>query len=196
MVSRSGRYAVSVLVACVLLAGCQPVSTPLPAPTPSLRCTAEAGGAEYDCTPYEYDDMVAKDKLYAEAEAVYRKFLAEDVRVLRAGGASAATPVLRETTTGAFLADTMDYYRSLKDQRSTLVGGEVRLTALVRQPGIAKGGSVVALKACIDASSARIRMDGRDGGPGRKGSDVLYFGRIDGLLKIQGADGKEGDECG
>ena len=84
----SGRLASSVVLAC-LLAGCQPPA-PSPTPVPSYRCTPEAGGAEFDCTQHQYDEMVAKDKLYAEAEAVYRKFLAEDVRILRAGGIDAA----------------------------------------------------------------------------------------------------------
>ena len=53
---------------------------------PSYRCTPEAGGAEFDCTQHQYDEMVAKDKLYAEAEAVYRKFFVEDVRIFRKGG--------------------------------------------------------------------------------------------------------------
>lgn len=194
MLSGPGQCAVSVVCGCVLLAGCQPV-TPSPVPVPSYRCTPETGGAEYDCTPHEYDDMIAKDKLYAEAKAVYRKFFAEDVRILRVGGVSAPTSVLTETTTDAFLTDTMEYYRSLKDEKSKLVGGDVLLTALIRQPGIAKAGSVVALKACIDASSAQIVVDGKKLGRGRLGSEVLYFARVDGVLRIQGADGKEGDKC-
>lgn len=187
------RLAVTVTAAC-LLAGCQPTAPPSPVPAPSFRCTPEAGGPEFDCTPRQHDDMVAKDQLYAEAEAVYRRFFAEDVRILRAGGASVATPVLVGTTTGAFFDDSMDYYRSLKEERSRLVGGQVRLS-LLRAPGVSKGGSIVALRACIDASSARIRIAGKDVGPGRKGSDLLYFGRVDGVLKIQGADGKEGGAC-
>jgi hypothetical protein len=195
MLSRPGRHTATLLFACTLLTGCQPPA-PTPIPTASYRCTPEAGGAEYECTPHEHDDMVAKDKLYTEAEAVYRRFLAEDERILRAGGLITPTPVLKETATGAFLADSLDYYRSLAEEKSRLMGGEVHLVALRRQPGVAKGGSLVALKACIDASSARIVIGTKHEGPGRKGSDVLYFGRVGGLLKIQGADGKEGDECG
>jgi hypothetical protein len=96
----SGRLAPLVVLAC-LLAGCQP-PVPSPTPVPSYRCTPEAGGAEFDCTQHQYDEMVAKDKLYAEDEAVYRRFLVEDIRIMRAGGVSSPTPELLETTSGAF----------------------------------------------------------------------------------------------
>jgi hypothetical protein len=194
MVFRSGRYAVSVLV-CVVLAGCQPAGIPLPAPTPSLRCTAEAGGAEYACTPYEYDDMVAKDKLYAEAEAVYRKFLAEDERIFRKGGITEPTEVLLETTTGAFLENSMTLYRSFVEEERKSVGGEILLESLTRLPGQSKGGSVVAIRACVDASTTTVYRHGKRAGKGGVGTDALYFGRVDGVLKIQGADGKAVESC-
>jgi hypothetical protein len=159
---------------------------------PSYRCTPEAGGAEFDCSQKQYDDMVAKDKLYAEAEAVYRRFFDEEVRILRAGGVVEPTPVLLGTTTGAFLEDSMDYYRSLVEERTKLIGGEVRLASLARVPGVSKADSVVVLKACVDATSARMEVDGKLNGNGRSGIDVLYFGPPGGPLKIQGADGTEG----
>lgn len=195
MLHRPRRLVFTAASLC-LLAACTPTSpTPTPSPAPSYRCTPEAGGDEFDCTQAQHDEMIAKDKLYAEAEAVYRKFLNEDVRILRDGGIATATPVIKETATGAFLTDSMDYYRSLKKDKAKLIGGEVLLRALVRAPGVTKGGSVVAMRACVDASSARIVIDGKDYGPGRRGSDLLYFGRVGGALKIQGADGKEVDTC-
>lgn len=195
MLHRPRRLAFTAAALC-LLAACTPTSpTPTPSPAPSYRCTPEAGGDEFDCSQAQHDEMVAKDKLYAEAEAVYRKFFAEEVRILRAGGTDTVTPMLKETTTGAFLEDVMDYYRSLKSDKATLVGGEVRLATLVRVPGVSKAGSVIAMRACSDASSARIVIDGKDSGPGRSGSDLLYFIRVDGALKIEGADGKEVSSC-
>ena len=103
MLSQPRRTAVStaVLALALALAGCQPATT-TPAPVPSYRCTPEAGGAEFDCSQHQYDDMVAKDQLYAEAEAVYRKFFAEDCG-LRAGGS--ASPPDCWTTTGFLRID-------------------------------------------------------------------------------------------
>lgn len=194
MLSWPGRLAVTLFAAC-LLAGCQPAAPP-PTPVPTYACTPEAGGAEFSCSQQQYDEMVAKDELYAEAEAVYRRFFAEDVRILREGGLAQPTATLVETATGDFLTDSMEYYQSLKKEDSRLVGGEIELVELSRVPGVAKAGSVVAMKACIDASTARIVINGHDSGPGRRGSDLLYFGQFEGRLKIQGADGQEGETCG
>lgn len=194
MHSWTGRSLIA-FAAALLLAGCsQPPATP-PSTAPSFRCTPEAGGAEFDCTQQQYDEMLAKDKLYAEAEAVYRKFFEEDVRILRAGGVDEPTSVLLETTTGDFLDDSMAYYRALKRNGVETVGGEIRLVSLERAPGLSKGGSVVVLRACVDATSTTRHSKGGSSEPGGAGSDVLYFGRFDGQLKIQGADGKAVESC-
>ncbi len=194
MRSRARRLAIPVVMAC-LLAGCQPAVLPTPTPAPSYRCTPEAGGDEFDCTQHQYDDMIAKDKLYAEAEAVYRKFFAEDVRILRAGGITTPTQVLLETTTGAFLEDSMGLYRSFATDDRRAVGGTIRLASLERLPGISKGGSVVAMQACTDATTTKTYRHGRQVGKGGAGIDTLYFSRVDGVLKIQGADGKAVESC-
>lgn len=188
------RLAVTVTAVC-LLAGCQPAAPPSPLPTPSFRCTPEAGGPEFDCTPRQHDDMVAKDQLYAEAEAVYRKFFAEDVRIFRAGGVTEPTAVLLETTTGAFLDDSMGLYRSFVVEGRRAVGGTIRLVSLERLPGVSKGGSVVAMRACTDATTTRTYRHGKPVGKGGAGMDTLYFNRVAGVLKIQGADGKAVESC-
>ncbi len=189
----SGRLASIVVLAC-LLAGCQPAA-PVPTPVPSYRCTPEAGGPEFDCTQHQYDDMLAKDKLYAEAEAVYRKFLAEDIRIFRAGGVTEPTAVLLETTTGAFLEDSMALYSSLKADSRRLVGGEIKLTYLGRKPGVMKEASVVAMVACVDARTTEVREKGKRVSAGQLVEDLLYFGLFNGQVKIQGADGQREGEC-
>ncbi|HEX5334760.1 MAG TPA: hypothetical protein VFW55_02695, partial [Propionicimonas sp.] len=99
--------------------------------------------------------MVAKDKLYAEAEAVYRKFFEEDVRIYRAGGVDQPTAVLLETAHGQFVEDSMDLYRGLiADSRR--LEGDVRLVSLVRKPGISKELSVAVFAVCTDARSAKV----------------------------------------
>lgn len=191
---RPGRLAVSAVLCACLLAGCQPPAV-TPSPAPTFRCTPEAGGAEFECSQQQHDEMVAKDELYAEAEAVYRRFFEEDVRMFRIGGADEATEVLLDTTAGDFLRDSLDLYRKLKREGRKSVGGEIRLASLVRAPGTSKGGSVVALRACIDASSTKTVVRGQVVEQGGSGSDLLYFGRFDAGLKIQGADGKAVESC-
>jgi hypothetical protein len=160
-----------------------------------LRCTAEAGGAEYDCTPYEYDDMVAKDKLYAEAEAVYRKFLAEEVRVLRLGGIDEPTPVLEQTAAGAFLEDVMKDLRSARASKVKVSEGARLVKSVERLVGVSKGGSVAALGVCVDSRTVRFTKAGKGAGSGELTRDELYFGDVDSQLKVIGADGKVVDEC-
>lgn len=194
MLSGPGWCVVSAACSCVLLAGCQPV-TPSPVPVPSYRCTPEAGGAEYDCTPYEHDDMIAKDKLYAEAEAVYRKFLDEEVRVLGVGGTDEPTAVLEQTAAGTFLDDVMEDLRSAKANNVKVSGGARLVKSVERMIGVSKGGSIAALAVCVDSRTVRFTKAGKNAGSGELTRDELYFGDFDGQLKVIGADGKVVDEC-
>lgn len=195
MLHRPRRLVFTAAALCLVTACTPTAPTTQPSPAPSYRCTPEAGGDEFDCTQAQYDEMVAKDKLYAEAEAVYRKFFDEDVRIFRAGGITKASAVLLETTTGDFLQDSMNLYRSFVAEKRKIVGGEVKIAALQRLPGLSKAGSVVALRACTDASTTTTYIRGKAAGPGGTGEDTLYFGRVDGLLKIQGADGRAVKSC-
>lgn len=193
MLSRPGRLAVAVAAAC-LLAGCQPpASTTTPVPT--YQCTPEAGGAEFGCSQHQYDEMVVKDKLYAEAEAVYRKFLQEEVRVLMAGGAKEPTTILKETTAGAFLAQVMGDMQHAIDVGLSVSSGSRRIGTSHRLVGASKGGSVVAMSFCVDSSSVHFTRHGKRDGNGSITQDDLYFAYVEGLLKIIGADGKEVTKC-
>ncbi|HEY3339693.1 MAG TPA: hypothetical protein VGK18_14405 [Propionicimonas sp.] len=138
---------------------------------------------------------MAKDKLYAEAEAVYRRFFEEDVRIYKAGGVEQPTPVLLETAHGQFVEDSMDLYRGLiADSRR--LEGDVILKSLVRKPGISKESSVAVLAACTDARSAKVFEKDKEVGHGFLIEELIYFGRFDGTLKIQGADGEQEGKCG
>lgn len=195
-------YRIAVLAAsCVLLTACtaapQP-STPAPSattPTPTFSCTPEAGGAAYECSQFDYDQMIAKDKLYAEAEAVYRRFFAEDERIYRAGGVDEPTPVLLETTTGKFLEDSMRIYRALKKNNTHSEGDPAELAWLRRLPGVVEQGSLVALRACTDASRAVMVTPGAANESAGYLSDVLFFGRDGSDLKITQAKGDVVKSC-
>ena len=178
----------------VVAAGCTPAA-PTPSPLPSFRCTPEAGGAEFDCSQAQYDEMVAKDALYAEAEVVYRKFLAEDTRIMRAGGIDEPTDVILETTSGAFLEDVMSLYRSLSENKSVAEGSDPVLRSFQRAPGRTKTGSVASVTTCVDSTGLQFLRDGEAVGPGLIALDENYFGLVDGQIKLIGADGKLVNEC-
>lgn len=194
MLVPSRRLAVSAAVAVCLLAGCQlPSMSPTPAPT--FRCTPEAGGAEYECSQHQYDEMVAKDKLYAEAEAVYRRFLLEEVRLLRLGGVEEPSPVINRTTNGAFKNQVMQDLRHAKADGVSVDAGSREVESVQRMVGVGKGGSLVALAVCVDSTSVHFTKKGKSAGFGTTTRDELYFGDVDGSLKIVGADGKEVPKC-
>lgn len=190
------RIAASAL-ACLLLAGCSPAPapTPSPTPTPTFSCTPEAGGVAYECSQFDHEQMVAKDKLYAEAEAVYRKFFAEDERIYRAGGVDEPTPVLLETTTGRFLEGAMDLYHSLKRNKARMTEGSPVLKKLSRQPNLAREGSVVALLACVDATSVLLQGDAGYEKRGLLMLERLYFDQSSSALRLQSSQWKEVKSC-
>ncbi|WP_377103174.1 hypothetical protein [Propionicimonas sp. T2.31MG-18] len=163
---------------------------------PTYACTPEAGGAEFSCSQQQYDEMVAKDKLYAEAEAVYRRFLQEDLRISRTGGTESATSVLLETTAEAFLKKALEGYRQDRAEGLSARGGDRVVRSIERLAGVSKGGSLVALRACVDASSVTVYKAGKYVGKGLVTRDDLYFKRIGSALKVIGADGSEVSSCG
>jgi hypothetical protein len=187
------------LAACTLtlgiLTGCTPATPSTPPPEPSPTCTPEAGGPPSPCTQYQYDQMIAKDKLYTEAEAVYRKFLAEDERIYRIGGVTEPTPVLLETTTGDYRKDSVEIYRDLYSRHSKAVGGQFRIAWIKREPGTSIGGSIVALRVCSDASSVLIGPSKSESKPGLIVEETGYFVSDGANLKLSAAQTKAVTKC-
>ncbi len=178
----------------VVVTGCAPATT-TPSIAPSPVCTPEAGGAAYPCSQHDYDQMIAKDKLYAEAEAVYRKFLAENERINRTGGVTTLTPVLLETTTGEFRDDVLSLYRELHRIHATAKGGRFIVAWVHRVPGASKDGSVAALRACTDSRTVTMGADGASGTPGLVNELTSYFVREGDALKIAAATYKVVSAC-
>lgn len=202
---RLTRVTATILTAVVLV-GCQPTTSPTaptpspspsistPVPTPTYMCTPEAGGQEAPCTQAEYDEMKAKDALYAEAEAVYQRLFAENIRISRAGGTAEPTSVILETTEGAFRDNVMSIFREMADE-GTRARGEDPTLAIERAPGISKQGSIVALSICVNATRWAFYNGEKQVSQGRIGLDLVYFKRFDMTLKIIGADGRFVDSC-
>ena len=92
--------ACAVVAAGMVLTGCGPAA-PATSGTPTVvgtgptaaatpLCTPESGGSATPCTQQQYEEMKKLDALYAEAEDVYRRFVAEDVKLLHSGGLAEA----------------------------------------------------------------------------------------------------------
>lgn len=197
-------------LAAVVLAGCQPAAPPAtptssptsepastaPVPTPTYLCTPEAGGDEAPCSQLEYDEMKAKDALYAEAEEVFREYFAENIRISRAGGVTEPTEVMIRTTHGFQLEDSLNLFRSLRARELRAEGSDPVIARIERLVGQSKAGSIVALQVCVDARGWGFYRGKKLVTAGAVAEDDTYFARIDGALKIIGADGRGLDTCG
>lgn len=178
-----------------ILTGCTPTTPNQPTTQPSPTCTPETGGNPYPCTQYQHDQMTAKNKLYTQAETVYRKYLAEDERINRAGGVTEPTPVLLETTTGDYLKNSMDIYRDLHRIHATAEGGTYQVDWIRRDPGEAMHGSVVTMKVCTDTTSIMMGSRGTHHEPGLIIEETGYFVPKGGLLKLAYSQFQEVGKC-
>lgn len=194
MPARSVRLVLAVFCAASTLVACQSVETTT-TPAPTFTCTPEAGGDSFACSQFQYDEMRAKDALYAEAELVYRKFLAEDVRIMRAGGVTEPTPVLLETTTGAFLEDALADYRQLAADGTKAYGAQPKIMYVKRAPGRSKSGSLISVDVCVDGTGLEFLQGEKRIGDGQAARDATYFARFEDSLKIIGADGEQVESC-
>jgi len=139
--------------------------------------------------------MTAKNKLYTQAETVYRKFLAEDERINRAGGVTKPTPVLLETTTGEYLNNAMAIYRELHRIHASASGGTYRIAWIKRVPGEAMNGSIIALQSCVDASTIRMGAKGTPPRPGLINQLTGYFAQVGPTLKITASQFEKVSKC-
>jgi hypothetical protein len=176
----------------VLLGGCAQAD---PAGQPTYSCTPEAGGTPYPCYRVQHDEVGKREALYAEAEAVYRKYLAEDERISRLGGVGEPTPVMQETMTSAALAEALETYRGFKKDKMRVEGGAMRVAWVRRQPDKLTSGMVVALSTCIDASSAHLVQPGSRDTPLGFIAGSVQLARESGALKVALVDGNEAASC-
>lgn len=195
------------ILAVAMLTGCQPASptptagptmspvSPTAVPTPTYLCTPEAGGDEAPCSQIEYEDMKAKDALYAEAEAVYRTAFAENIRISRAGGVTEPTEVMLQTMYGFYLEDVLSLFQSQHERGTKARGKDPTIAEVKRLVGESKAGSIVALAFCVDATDWGFYQGDKRISAGSIAIDDTYFSRVNGDLKMIGADGRDVESC-
>lgn len=176
-------------------------TTPTPSMTPSMgaptfACTPEAGGSPYPCSSADYQEMKRKDALYAEAEHVFRRLIAEDERTYRNGGADTlSSEYLALLGTEGLRSQQLDIVRSLKEESVTARGGEYRVAWVRRHPGFVKSGSEAAVNGCLDLTSVRYYRRGRFDSKGVQYQLTLYVGHLDSSLRIVDVDTRVGAKC-
>ncbi|MGC3954849.1 MAG: hypothetical protein QM804_11510 [Propionicimonas sp.] len=191
-------------ITTVVLAACQPTTTPTPTttdpsptmapPTPTYQCTPEAGGKESPCSQIDYEKMKAKDALYTEAEAVYREFFAENIRISRAGGVTEPSQIILNTTAGSVQKNVMEVFRDMA-RRGVRAKGQDPILTINRGHGLSREGSVVALEVCADASGWSFYDADGLVSHGRPAQERVYFGRDHEQLKMIYTEGKWVTSC-
>lgn len=138
---------------CLLVAtACtgEPGASPTPSPSSSAPTAVE--------TPPETEQEREEQLAYKAAEKSYRKFIAERDRIGRAGGATRATPVMRETAFGPYLAFYVDLNTTQKQSNFRFTGrtkiGYVRFGGYSPEE--------LVLDVCEDGSSNRVLDQGGD----------------------------------
>jgi hypothetical protein len=184
----------AVIAALIALAG-SGCTQPDPNAKPTYACTPTDGGTPQPCYKAEHDLQVKEDKLYAEAEAVFRRFLAEEERIYRSGGISEPTTALRDVATGEFLDGKMITYRALKQTHSRMVGGKITIVWIRPAPKSATPNTLVTMENCLNASAAKVITPGSKTISAGYTSDVLHFTREQTQLKITSALGDVVDQC-
>ena len=159
----------------IVTVGCSPAPRPVSTPSPVYQCVPEAGGDPMPCGPIEFETTQRRSALYGEAEAVYRRFWAEIVRI-DSSPEPVMTPELEATTMGKFHESVVTLLGELKGAQR--VSGESPIVWVRRLVGMERSGSIVALEACTDERNARfINPKGGDLLVGRATQRRLYFAR-------------------
>ena len=171
-----------VIVALIALAG-SGCTQPDPNAKPTYACTPSQGGTPQPCYKAEHDLQASEDALYAEAEAVYRRFLTEEERIYRAGGATTASPVMLETLTGEALKERAGYYLSLHENETRVVGGKFILGYLRRAPQAKVNDSVATWESCTDTRSVVVHV-GRATQRGRVVRERAFFSETENGIRI------------
>ena len=187
--------AAALMLGLSFVAGCSPVVAPTPIPSPTYHCVPEAGGDPLPCGPIEFEASQRRDAMYAEAEAVYRRYWAEVGR-LRLSAEPVMTAELEATTEGTFRESVQTLLA--QSQGAQLISGETPVSWVKRLPGLSRQGSVVALEVCSDSRGALFaNPDGGDPRPGRAYQQRLYLGRSvgDASLRIVDSEFLQVESC-
>ncbi len=172
------------LSAIVLLVGCTPTApapgptSPAAPPTQSYYCTPDGETSGAPCSKEEYDAQLERDRLYEEAESVYRKLTAAEQELFR-HGAPADESVLRYVTGQA-----RDTVVQAHESELRLVDGEARIVWIKRNPDEAKAESTVSMVACIDNTAALSAMPGEAARPGGHAREYMFFVNSGDGLKV------------
>lgn len=166
--------AVLLASACTTPAPSDPTPTPTPIPSPTFTCTATPAA---QCTAEKAAEEKQQAADYAAAEKAYRAFTAERNRLIKAGGVSSATSVMKQYAGGPYLNSIVGYLAAQKknDLRGTT---GLKVTYVLPSSGSHRTdapANELTLKYCEDGSSNEvISASGKNSGHGYVIAGKLY----------------------
>ncbi|WP_203567826.1 hypothetical protein [Aestuariimicrobium ganziense] len=189
--NRMGAATLALVVALGLGAcrdgSAEPTVTPL---------TTAPSSASASPTPTRSVATPDEAALLAEAEGVYRAYVAETLKLEAAGGAEKLPAVFDQYLLEPYKGVVEATYQNMRKNGSKVEStGRVAILAVEAIDASTREGAVIALSACLDGSQATVRH--RDGTT-EKGSIVLrelYFKRDGRDLKIFSSRAKEVPSC-
>ena len=181
---RISRGAGALVVLSALAAACTPEPTPAPSPTATASPTASATPTE---TALERQTRLD----FEAAEKSYRTFRAELGRVLRAGGAKRASPVMRATAGGSYLRTFEDLVKGYRINRGRDSGRE--RIVYVKPNGYAP--TELLLDACEDTRGVTTYEGEKSRGPGQITVVRLTVRKVAGSWKVWSGRGEEVKAC-
>ncbi len=173
MIRRIAALAVALSMNALAAACTGPAQpTPTSTPSPTFACIPEAGGEPVPCGPIEYEQAQKRDKLYADAEAVYRRYWAELGRLSREAHPEWSAE-MSALVSGQFEEWTRQEF--ISDQRQREVSGDSVTQWVRRLPGLVRSGSTVALLTCTDATGAMYEKPDGSRVPGLRFEQRIYL---------------------
>lgn len=176
-----GRGLAAMTAIVTLCAACTPEPGPTPTPTPS----APASPTETELERQERLD-------YEAAEKSYRTFRAEFGRVLRAGGATSATPEMKRTAAGSYLKNFAETVQAFEGLGGYDRGAEKIL--YVRHGGYSSDSLI--LNVCEDSRDVRTYDEGgKQVGVGELRTAQLEVRKVKTAWMLWSGEGKKVASC-
>ncbi|MFT3860309.1 hypothetical protein [Micropruina sp.] len=165
-----------------------------PTPSPSPTCTPY-NATPHPCSAEDYGKTQQQNELIAQAEATYRTYWDENVRLQRAGGTRKATEVLLNTLEGSALKSVVENLQDLKTNKTRAVGGTFDILTITPKPTRTKEGSVTSLTVCWRAKDVAFSVDGVNIHRSVTVREESYFRYSEGVLRISIFESQKVAKC-
>lgn len=196
---RSMKLRDVLVVGVAVLAGCSGGGTEAPPveSTSGTVTTPAASASGTSASPSASQSVApSQDPLYLEAVEVYKKLYAEERKLLLAGGAKTLPPSMEQLLVDPARKDLQESYAKLKADGVLLARTPEPILVTLPLPGVAKGGSKVAIRTCEDSRKVPVIHAGKKVAMGVLIQRKVYFSDQAGHLWVSEIDATKVSQCG